>query len=402
MAINTETEQPNRTLIKSLLKSIVPLLVCICFLGVNQPLFAAIAGGLAIYVGSVQTAPLVLSRVCSHLISASKLPQAEEIARFGVWWCHLWRINAWGRMPRSIAWDAILMGHLAHSLLLQAKFIEAIVTYEQLLKLAADSSDITGVARYSGKLAFCYSAQGKVTLAMRTIQNTIPRLEAAIDSAERNEETALVRVYRSQLCSARFEQATILETKREYAAAEVVRRVAVAEAADIYGPDNLNLMPYLSMLGKVLIRLQRYDEAEQLLVRAYENRKKHLPQKHALIASSKLGLGHLYCETGRLDVAAELLTEALACMVKLVGENAPDLPQYRWILAKVRIKQGQLKEAEALLKSAIEQKVQLASDMHPDLIEYLEAMAELKEAAGLPDEARAAQQRAESIQATLV
>lgn len=402
MAVNKETEQRNRALIKSLLRSVVPLLVCICFLGVNQPLFAAIAGALSIYVGSTQTAPNVLSRICSHLLNSSKLPQAEMVARFGIAWCRLWRVDARGRLPRSIAWDAILIGHLAHSLLLQAKFDEAIVTYEKLLKLATDSGDITGVARFSGKLAFCYSAQGKVTLAMRTIQNTIPRLEAAIESAERNEEPGLVRVYRGQLCSARFEQATILETKRDYAAAEVIRRTAVAEATALYGPENLFLMPYLSMLGKVLIRLKKYDEAEQLLVRAYENRSKHLPQKHALIASSKLGLGHLYCETDRLDLASDMLTDALACVIDLVGEEAPDLPQFKWTLAKVRIKQGQYKEAETLLQSAIEQKVRNSSDMHPDLIEYLEAMAELKEATGLIDEASVAHRRAEAIQATLV
>jgi thioredoxin-like negative regulator of GroEL len=97
-----------------------------------------------------------------------------------------------------------------------------------------------------------------------------------------------------------------------------------------------------------------------------------------------------------------MLTDALACVIDLVGEEAPDLPQFKWTLAKVRIKQGQYKEAETLLQSAIEQKVRNSSDMHPDLIEYLEAMAELKEATGLIDEASVAHRRAEAIQATLV
>jgi tetratricopeptide (TPR) repeat protein len=154
------------------------------------------------------------------------------------------------------------------------------------------------------------------------------------------------------------------------------------------------------MLGKLMIHLERFDEAESNLDKVLAVRLKHYPRDHILVGSAKQGLGNVYCRTNRLDLADTYLSEALSNLEKLGGEN-PDLPEYRNDLARLKVKQGKFKDAEELVLSAISQKERQGCDTHTDLIEYLEVLSELKRATGAIDEAEAAEQRLAAIRATI-
>ncbi len=377
------------------------LLVAILLLSVHRPKSAAVFVAFSIYFAACKTVPSLLNRTTVVLIRRSKYRQAEDVARFGIAWCKVLNIGPIGKLSRSLAWDSILKSQLAQALLQQARYDEAVKINEGLLELYEAEQDIDGAAAVRGKMAFCYTQLGEFSKAEGLLSKSVVLLEAAVRSAE-NTNDKKTTLYRARLCGALFEQATFLETKRKFEAAETVRRKAVEVSRQLSeGEEDLRLMPHYSMLGKLLIRLGQYDEAEKLLNKVLAVRVKALPPTSVLIASGKQGLGRLYCAVDRLDVAQPYLVEALSSAEKTVGVNHPDIPSYKDDLAKLMIKQSKYQQAETLILSAIEQKERQSGKNHPDLIDYLLDLSELKRITGNISEAESASQRADQILAVI-
>lgn len=377
------------------------LILAIGCLSLKQVVLAGMLIAYAIYFAAIRTVPSVLNKICVFSISRSKYKQAEKLARFGLVWCDVLKIGSIGSLPRSLSWDTLLKQHLAQALIQQGRFEQAVEVHQQILTLLESERDFIGAANISGKLAYCYTQQGKISKAADLLERVVPVLEAAANNADSTNDR-LARAYRGRLCTALFEQATLLETKRDFDGAEVIRRKAANMSMQMYDePDRNKSMPYLAMLGKLLIRLGKYDEAESLLKDVHEVRLKRLAPDSILIASAKQGLGRLYCATDRLPTAEPFLLDALRCVEKVADGKHPDLPEYRCDLAKLRIKQAKYSEAESLINSAIEQKEQQSGKNHPGLIDFLLVLADLKRKSGHLAEAESAQEQADKILATI-
>jgi tetratricopeptide (TPR) repeat protein len=377
------------------------ILAAVLLIGVHQFFLAAVFTAYALFYATTKTAPSMLTRTTSWLIARGKYRQAEALAKFGLDWCRVLKIENIANLPRSISWDMLMKSDLALSLLQQGRFDESVKIDQELLQVLETENDVDGTAKIMGHMAFCYVAQGKLKEAGSLLDRVIPILESASRNAESSHDIK-ARIYRTRLMSALFEKGTLLETKRDFIGAELIRRRALDLCNGFYeGEDNINAMPHMSMLGKVLIRLGKYEEAEKLLNTVYAVRSKKMPAESLLIASAKLGLGRLYCATDRLADADTYLSEALKVSQKIAGDQHPDIPNYKDDLANLRIKQGKYKEAETLLLSAIEQKERQGNLDHPGLIDMLLNLCELYTHTGRLPEAEAAQQRADLILASL-
>jgi len=377
------------------------ILASVLFIGVHQFFIAAVFTAYALYYAATKTTPSMLTRTTSWLIVRGKYRQAEALAKFGLEWCRMLKIENIANLPRSISWDMLMKSDLALSLLQQGRFDESVKIDQELLQVLETENDVDGTAKIMGHMAFCYTAQGKLKEAGSLLDRVIPILESASRNAESTKDIK-ARIYRTRLMSALFEKGTLLETKRDFLEAESIRRKALDMCTGFYeGENDVNAMPHMSMLGKLLVRLNRYEEAEKLLNTVFEVRSKKMPAESILVASAKLGLGRLYCATDRLAEADTYLTEALRVTQKMAGEQHPDIPNYKDDLGKLKIKQGKYKEAEKLLLSAIEQKERQSNKDHPGLIDMLLNLCELYKQTGRLPEAEAAQQRADLIIASL-
>jgi tetratricopeptide (TPR) repeat protein len=395
---NSASRRRQRALLNLFLWPIGLLLIAILCLILHQFILAGILTAFAIYFAATRTVPSVISRSCPILISRSKFREAEKLALFGIAYCKFLKIGSIGNLPRSLSWDNLLKSHLAQVLLQQGRFAESVQVNLEILRLLEAERDFVGAANVSGKLAYCYIELGQISKASSLMERVVPVLEAAANNADEK----LARAYRARLCMALFEQATVLETKRDFDGAEVVRR----KAADLSismdeDNDHFKSMGHLSMLGKLLIRLEKYDEAERILDNVLAVRVKRLPPGSVLIASTKQGLGRLYCATSRLAQAETYLQEALEAIEKIAEGKHPDLPDYKGDLAKLRIKQTRYAEAESLIMSAIEQKERNGGKDHPALIDYLLDLSDLKRKMGHITEAESAHERADKILARL-
>jgi tetratricopeptide (TPR) repeat protein len=377
------------------------ILAAIAFIGVRQYLTAGLFTSFAIYFAVTKTIPCILTRACPYLISRTKFVETEKVARFGLAWCKALKIESIGSLPRSLAWDTLLKSHLAQALLQQGRFDECAKVNQEILALLESEHDYVGAAKVSGKLAFCYTQQGKITQAASILERVVPVLEAAANNAESTNDK-LAKAYRGRLCTALFEHATVLETKRDFARAEVLRRKAAVMSKEMEDdPDVIKSMAHTSMLGRLLIRLEKYEEAETLLDKVLEVRVKRLPPDSLLIASAKQGLGRLYCATDRLTEAESMLNAALACVEKVASGKHPDLPDYKGAMARLKLKQKKYDEAEKLLRFAIEQKEKQSGKDHPGVIDFLQDLAELKRSTGNIAQAEQAEERIEVILARM-
>jgi tetratricopeptide (TPR) repeat protein len=397
MPVSHDDRRRDKAILRNFTLPAILCLVSLCLLGLQQYFPAAVCMALAIYLGSTRAMPGLFSRMATSFGHRSQHRQAALVSGMGIAWCRSLKIGGNPNLPRSIAWDSILMGQQSAALVQLGKLDESQAMDQELLKILEDAQDVVGIAKVTGRIAFIYTQQGKLVEASRLVERTVPRLEAAVANAIRNNDEKLLPVYRAELCSSLFEQGTLLETKRDFAAAEVVRRRAVDAAKEAFGLDALHAMPHLSMLGKLLTRLGHTDEAEPLLKKVVEVRAKHLPRQHVLMASANLGLGNIYSATDRLQLAAECLESALQTVTQLEGKNYIGLPEFKNALGRLRIKQGRYDEANELIVSAIEQKENQIAKMHPELVDFLEDLAKLKRATGKENEAKAAEMRIQEI-----
>ncbi len=361
----------------------------------KQYLFGAVVFSFTLYYALTVTVPYWLLRITQREVKAGKFASAAKLATFGVEWCRIFFVQQINLLPRSFAFDLLLKRHLSTSLMSLGRLEDAIKVDLEILAEIEKQGDIDGAAYIRGKLSSLYLAKGDFKEADRFILSNIAILESAARNAEIQGDIK-ARVYIVHLASALFSQAWVLETKKNYAAAEPIRRRDLVEIGRIFEEDAREVMPHLSMLGRLLIHLKRYDEAETALMKVLDVRTKTYPPKHILISSAKHGVGLLYSEQGKLELAEPLLREALEIVVSN-GPEHPEIPNFKKDLAKVLFKRGLYSEAEQLLISAIDQMETQRCDTHIDLIEMLTPLAEIKRATGDTKQADSLIARAEKI-----
>ncbi len=114
----------------------VGLILCaILLIGVHQFFLAAVFTAYGLYYAATKTVPSMLTRATTGLIAGGKYRQAEDLAKFGLQWCKVLKIENIGLLPRSISWDILMKSDLALALLQQGRFDQAVKIDKELLEV---------------------------------------------------------------------------------------------------------------------------------------------------------------------------------------------------------------------------------------------------------------------------
>lgn len=175
------------------------------------------------------------------------------------------------------------------------------------------------------------------------------------------------------------------------------------------GPENLETTGAQNLLGDILTRTGELEEAEKLLIRALEIRKRTLGENqlqvadvclnlgtvykemgnleeaekqvkealrirklglsedHLEIANASSNLGTIYMEMGRYELGEEILLNALAIRKKILGENSKEVAASCNNLGILYWRSGQLPKAEEFHEKSLKIRERIFEDAHPDI-----------------------------------
>ncbi|MGL6223479.1 MAG: tetratricopeptide repeat protein, partial [Steroidobacteraceae bacterium] len=154
---------------------------------------------------------------------------------------------------------------------------------------------------------------------------------------------------------AMFGLARAQEYRGELDTAEGTLREAVrlAESSAIVSPNNI--AGGHQLLGDLLRRQRRFDEAQQHLERAVREFERGVGPDHPYTADARRELGKLMGLVGRTQEAAAALESALASLAKARGVDDPELVAgARVELGHVEFARGRLGEARRLYERSID------------------------------------------------
>jgi len=137
----------------------------------------------------------------------------------------------------------------------------------------------------------------------------------------------------------------------DYAAAEEHDRAALADA-ESFDRNDLRLEATLTNLGAVLQARGACCDAERLLSRALAIRETHFGEDSIETALGKNNLAAIWLQTGRVEEARKLQTEALVTAEKVLEPNDTELIPYLTLAALTERDALHYERAEELLKRA--------------------------------------------------
>lgn len=158
----------------------------------------------------------------------------------------------------------------------------------------------------------------------------------------------------------------------------------------------------LHNLGLVLFDQEKYDEAEEVLKKAVELRRKYDPAPHRNVAISLLSLGGAYFHRGKVRDAELVALQARELLSKIsIDQRTPEdsaaMMRSDHNLALIYVDQKKYDEAEKFYKAAIQSMEQLDGKTSPGLILYLSNYARLLRILKRTAEAEIVEARVESI-----
>jgi tetratricopeptide (TPR) repeat protein len=158
----------------------------------------------------------------------------------------------------------------------------------------------------------------------------------------------------------------------------------VLELAD----DHEDTMIGLKDLAAIYSRQGRWEESEQLLLRAVEIGKDTIGADAERTLDVTVGLGRLYLDQGRLHEAEQTLSRVQESRQDAWGSNAREKINAMIDLGKVYQKQGRLDEAELILSRVQQSLSTLLGSDHEKTLSSKMCLAAVYEDQGRIDEAR--------------
>jgi tetratricopeptide (TPR) repeat protein len=134
-------------------------------------------------------------------------------------------------------------------------------------------------------------------------------------------------------------------------------RVRLAEARADRGDSAEQVQRVLSEFDEWMAGVNVTDAAVGILGR-----------EHPETLGSMAGLGALYLNVGRYDLAALLLRELVRLRRRMLGDDHPDTLDSKRNLAVLYEEQGRYDEAESLFRDVLEGRQRVLAEDHPDLL----------------------------------
>lgn len=164
--------------------------------------------------------------------------------------------------------------------------------------------------------------------------------------------------------------AHVLTEKSELESAErlYAESIAALEARVGDADSRMDLADALAGLAELHFRAGRYPDAEPLLHRVLEIRRKELPEGDPAIADALEELGLNQFDQGNFEPAEQHLREALAMRKAALGDAPhPDIAENMNNLALLLMESQRYDESETLFRQAMEMKSALYGAVHPDV-----------------------------------
>ncbi len=154
-------------------------------------------------------------------------------------------------------------------------------------------------------------------------------------------------------------------------------------------------------MGRVYLKLGRYEDARLLLERSLEVRRAVLGEEDPLVARSRQYLASLYRKTGDLPATEKLLREALEVERRLLPPDDPELVIRFNNLAVLLYEKGDYAAAEELFREVLATRRKLHGEDHPDVVRTLNNLAALFEIRGQYEDAESHYRRGLAIRLEL-
>ncbi|MEM1075231.1 MAG: tetratricopeptide repeat protein [Pseudomonadota bacterium] len=164
-----------------------------------------------------------------------------------------------------------------------------------------------------------------------------------------------------------------------------LRALAIDDAT--IGKFHSDYSAHLNNLALVVKAQERYEQAEKLFLQALEIDRATVGKNNPAYATSLNNLALVVQAQGRLKNAEKLFLEVLKIDRKTIGEDHPDHALHLNNLAKMLESQGRLKEAEALFRKALKIDRATIGTGHPNYALHLDSLALVVKAQGRHKEA---------------
>ncbi len=173
-----------------------------------------------------------------------------------------------------------------------------------------------------------------------------------------------------------------------YDEAESVLRRSLEQRRRLLGDRDLAVADSQNELAMVYKEASRFKEGEALAKEALEIRRELLGEDHLDVAESLNDYGFFLYDQGHYDKAEEMLLQALEITRTTLGDDYPDVLSQLSNLASLSYVQGNLAVTANRLRELLELARKRLDESHPELALYTERLATLLAKCGRYDEAR--------------
>lgn len=251
----------------------------------------------------------------------------------------------------------------------------------------AKAADTRPVAGIDGDLAALVNRLKSLNPGARpSAQDTAERLELILDKPKRRARRlviAAVITALTLLSGALAVQTYRTTVERDRAESEAAK----ANAINRFVQQALGSAEPFSGAGREITLLEALDGAVGRI-------DEELGDQPEVAAAVRTTFGATYSGLGRYEEAEPLLTRALETRRRIHGERHPDVATSLHCLGWLRWKQGRLDEAEQLLRSALDLRTSLLGERHPEVLKTLEELGAVLEHRGKFDDAERLARRA--------
>ncbi|WP_437811159.1 tetratricopeptide repeat protein [Sorangium sp. So ce1078] len=182
-------------------------------------------------------------------------------------------------------------------------------------------------------------------------------------------EGAVERIENRPAASARLSGtlALVLNEQGKHGEAAPLAERALAGLKAALGPDHPEVATAESRLGNVLVRLERFEDAEGAFQRARSLQERILGPEHPNVALALNSLGRLFTAQGRNREALPFIERAVAIQEKALGPDHPFLAASLNNLGNALIMLGETEPARSAHERALAIRERALGPDHPDV-----------------------------------
>jgi len=291
-----------------------------------------------------------LALVCQH---ASKYAEAQQTFRQA--------IEVFERNGQSMELAATLM-NLAELMQETARYEEVEPLFKRALALYEKASAKLETAQCLSLLATFCRVQGRYAEAEALLSRALSIRQKAL--GETSPEVGHTLADLGRLYSA----------EGDYGKAETELRHALS-TTELAGADRQDVGDIASDLADLLHQRERYDDAQQLYLRAIQIRQKRYGNDSAKVAEALRSLAQNYIDQDEYAKAETHLVRALQADEKAFGELNPALSVDLQTLGLVFLDQGKYDQSEKFYKHALQVNENALGPDHPETATCLNNLA---------------------------